>query len=814
MAENFDASEIGKLALDRPLRARLSQFRLWSSSQIANVSRRPTDLLVLAVCAVGLILIFFLLPEDLLTGLSVNPGLATIVDSTLLMGSVALIVWSLVILGASALSKTHRVLVIQLLIAVGIGWALSVSFARQIDMIEIFQIGSLGAWTPSWSYTLVIPVCTAVVSAASPFVSRPARTIGRVLIGVAFLGSIALAELLPTRSVALVLIAIGAGAITHIIFGTPSGGPSPDEVRTFLVSSGIDVQVMEEDVVGPGIHRMRGRLANGSYISVNVFAYDALDSQLWGGVTSHFKNRETKSRLVRARLDQAEHAMLMEALARQHGVATVPVLRLLETDRSDVLLVSEGYGETLADRGMTANLAREMWTLMVGLHRAGLVHSEMSLQAISVERDGNIAFNDLRSAYITDSTTGRVLDKVNVLALSAMSLSIDESVAIAQEFLSNDELREMIPYLQKAALSNSSSAAKNVNAKELRLQVVEATGGEDVQLARIRLVDLRSIITMGVVALVTVSLYGLITGVDFLEILRSIRDANPQIILFAFLLAPVVQTFFAFSTLGAASRPVKYFPALMLQYAIQFIAVTMPATAARMAMNIRFFQGFGFPPVQAVSIGVIDGFSGFVVQVVFLLTIWLLGLTSFTVSLGSIITESTGRDFSGLITIIEITLLLILLVVLAALIVQRTRTFVRSILPKMREMIRDSFGNVRESFSVVRKPRKILMLLGGNAGAQVMQAIVLGICLKGFGYEATLSQLILINTLVSLFAGLMPIPGGVGVAEAGYALCLQAIGVPADVALVTATTFRLVTFYLPPIYGFFGLRYLRRREYV
>jgi uncharacterized membrane protein YbhN (UPF0104 family) len=280
------------------------------------------------------------------------------------------------------------------------------------------------------------------------------------------------------------------------------------------------------------------------------------------------------------------------------------------------------------------------------------------------------------------------------------------------------------------------------------------------------------------------------------------------------LLAPVVQVFFAFSTLGAASRPVRYFPALMLQYAIQFIAVTMPATAARMAMNIRFFQGFGFPPVQAVSVGVIDGFSGFIVQVLFLLTIWILGLSGFTVSLGSIFTESTGRDFSGLVTIVEIVLVLILLLILVALIIRRVRTFVRSILPKVREMIRDSFNNVRESFSVVRQPRKILMLLGGNAGAQVMQAIVLGICLKGFGYDASLSQLILINTLVSLFAGLMPIPGGVGIAEAGYTLCLQAIGVPADIALTTATTFRLVTFYLPPIYGFFGIRYLRRREYV
>lgn len=174
VVEEFDDLDIGEVNLDHPLRSRFSQFRLWSSSQIANVARRPTDLMILAACAVGLIFIFFLLPEDVLTGLSVNPGLATVVDSMLLMGSIALIAWSLIIVGANALSKTHRVLVVQLLIAVAIGWVFSIFFARQIDMIEIFQIGSLGAWTSSWSYTLVIPVCSAVVSAASPFVSRPA----------------------------------------------------------------------------------------------------------------------------------------------------------------------------------------------------------------------------------------------------------------------------------------------------------------------------------------------------------------------------------------------------------------------------------------------------------------------------------------------------------------------------------------------------------------------------------------------------------------------------------------------------------------
>ena len=45
----------------------------------------------------------------------------------------------------------------------------------------------------------------------------------------------------------------------------------------------------------------------------------------------------------------------------------------------------------------------------------------------------------------------------------------------------------------------------------------------------------------------------------------------------------------------------------------------------------------------------------------------------------------------------------------------------------------------------------------------------------------------------------MPVPGGMGVAEAGYTAGLVALGVPNAAAMSTAMSFRLVTFYLPPM---------------
>ena len=83
-----------------------------------------------------------------------------------------------------------------------------------------------------------------------------------------------------------------------------------------------------------------------------------------------------------------------------------------------------------------------------------------------------------------------------------------------------------------------------------------------------------------------------------------------------------------------------------------------------------------------------------------------------------------------------------------------------------------------------------------------------------FGYSATLAELILVNTFVSLFAGFMPVPGGVGVAEATYTAGLIAIGIPESAAASTALMVRLITFYIPPMWASFAMRWMRAHRYL
>jgi hypothetical protein len=106
------------------------------------------------------------------------------------------------------------------------------------------------------------------------------------------------------------------------------------------------------------------------------------------------------------------------------------------------------------------------------------------------------------------------------------------------------------------------------------------------------------------------------------------------------------------------------------------------------------------------------------------------------------------------------------------------------------------------------------MVFAGKLGAQLLQAVILGLCLRAFGHHATMAELILVNSIADLLAGFMPVPGGMGVAEAAYTAGLVALGVPQrrrDVHRDRLPDGHL----LPPTdLGAIAMRWLRQHSYL
>jgi glycosyltransferase 2 family protein len=136
-------------------------------------------------------------------------------------------------------------------------------------------------------------------------------------------------------------------------------------------------------------------------------------------------------------------------------------------------------------------------------------------------------------------------------------------------------------------------------------------------------------------------------------------------------------------------------------------------------------------------------------------------------------------------------------------------------LPKVRARLLPPIRSALSSlWAVARDPGKRLELFGGNLLSELFYALTLGAACLAYGVDLTLAQLLLVNTAASAFSGLIPVPGGVGAAEASLTAGLVAMGVDESTAFAIAFTHRLCTYYLPPIWGYFSMRWLGRKGFI
>lgn len=89
----------------------------------------------------------------------------------------------------------------------------------------------------------------------------------------------------------------------------------------------------------------------------------------------------------------------------------------------------------------------------------------------------------------------------------------------------------------------------------------------------------------------------------------------------------------------------------------------------------------------------------------------------------------------------------------------------------------------------------------GKLGSILLLSAALGVFAAAPGTVVSFSDLIVVIISVSLLAGLLPIPGGIGVVESGITFGLVAAGMPEGAAFTAVILYRVATFYLPPGLG-------------
>jgi len=158
-------------------------------------------------------------------------------------------------------------------------------------------------------------------------------------------------------------------------------------------------------------------------------------------------------------------------------------------------------------------------------------------------------------------------------------------------------------------------------------------------------------------------------------------------------------------------------------------------------------------------------------------------------------------------TLLWIVVALVVVAVLAVVAVGRVR---RAIVDNVRRF----WPDVRAALGALRSMKKLALLVFGSIGTEVLFAIALGLFARAFGVHISIAELLVINIGVSLLGTLVPVPGNIGVAEFGLAIGLVSAGMSDETALAAVLLYRISTFYLPPLWGFFALHWLQRNRYL
>jgi uncharacterized protein (TIRG00374 family) len=811
----------GSGTTEHPTRRRARRavgIRIFSSASDAPRSRRPTDAIMLALAVLGAIALSFPAPGPTAIDTAATelvrqlPGL---VGWFWEAGYALLVIWGLglMVLALFAHGRKRLFLYEVLAAALALGFAVLAGSVSGTDPSTSLR-GLINTSSPPIYLAMRIALATAVIVTASPDLARPIRVVGRWLIGIGAVAAVALGAALPIGVAAGFLIGFASAAVVHLLVGSPGGRLTLDQVTDVLRELGVDATATRDAPLQPrGVALTLASTPEGRPLLVKIFGRDAWDGQLVSAAWYAIWHRGAK-RVGAGRLEQVEHEAFLTLAAERGGVPVMPVIAAGEVDQGDALLVIDASGRTVssldADQ-VDANLLRGSWQVLGGLHALGISHGRVNADTLIVRPDGSAAITDLGAARIAAPEGELHTDQAQLLVTTALAADTDRAVTAAADVLGNDGFAAVLPFLQPAAFEYDTRKAmhdQRLDLKSLRELIATKTGAEIPPLEPIQRVTWKSLLKLAVIGFLAYTLISAFANIGIDTIVSEFQDADWWLLLAALVLSPLSQIPQAFSTMGATLHEIRFAPVLMLQFGVQFISLVVPSSAARLALEVRFWERAGVPGAGALSIGMLDSFSTFVIQI--LLIVLILASDAVTVNLAtdtaSSSGDSSGFNWSALLTAI--------LLVVAALGIAYAFPKTRAKLDKFRETLREKWADAKEALRVLRHPKKVVLLLGGNLVAQVMLAIILSLCLRAFGQSASLAALLLVNTFVSLFAGFMPVPGGVGVAEAALTAGLIAIGIPEGTAASTAIAYRLATFYLPPLWGVFAMRWMKSQAHL
>jgi uncharacterized membrane protein YbhN (UPF0104 family) len=517
--------------------------------------------------------------------------------------------------------------------------------------------------------------------------------------------------------------------------------------------------------------------------------------------------RDSGPTLFHSRLQEVEHEAYLLLRATREGVDVPDLIEVGQAGPDAAVLVTRTVeGKPLADlapESVDDALLVRIWTAVAKLQDAGLAHGCLDSRHVVVKSDGSVIFIGLRTASSAAPPNRLGGDVATLLLSTAQIVGNDRAIEAAATALGVKQLADNVPYIQPSLVPREArrgvkGAKKTFDA--LRSAVAEKGGVEVPVLYEIRRVSRRQTLMFVGAAIGIWFLIGMVGGsVD--DLVNELQNANWAWVVLAFFMWFIVEIGYSISMLGAIppAYDVPFGPLTLLQIASAFLNLITSGMIAQFVMNTRFLQKRGVDVPTAVSASAVPPIVYTIVQVAVILLTW--GAAKEQFSLSDLGDGGTGSGNMRGVVLIILACVIGVAVVLGV--------------PKLRHKVMPSVKTVLHNlWTVVTSPRKIAYIFGGSFLTQIMYALILGCCLEAYGAHLSLAELLFVNTFVSLFGGLIPVPGGIGIYEAGLTAGLTAMGIDPATATAAVLTDRMLTAYIPPIFGYFSISWMTKHDYL
>jgi undecaprenyl-diphosphatase len=635
-------------------------------------------------------------------------------------------------------------------------------------------------------------VAAALAAAAGPYLSRTARRWSWVGVALAGVSVVHLGAHLPLDVLGGAALGWAVGAATHLAFGTPSVRPTTDEVTAALAEAGLgQVQVRIPSVDARGSTPFFATTESGEELFVKVVGREQLDADYLFKVFRYLRLRSLEDEAPFATAKRAvEHEAYLSLFAERTGVRTPPMVTVAPTADGGTLLAQRlvrgkgldaGGPEALADDRLD-----DLWGQVAILRRHRIAHRDLRLANALLDDRGQAWLIDFGFAEGGASDRRLAQDVAELLASSSLLVGADRSVAAARRVLGDDAVTAAVPLLQPLALSGATRGAMKSHAGLLdEVRTGAACGTEPPPPERLQRVRPR---TLAVLAALGLAVHVLLPQVGELgRTTDAIRDANWGWYAIAALASAATYFMAAVGMQGAVARHLPLGRTAQVQLANSFANRLTPGAIGGLGVSERYLERTGLDRGEAVAgVGLNSG-AGFVVHIAAMLV--------FLPIAGSHVGDVHLPDKWELLVAVVV-LFTVAGIVLWSPLGRRAKA-------PIGEAGRGLLG-------ALRSPARAAALFGGSAGTTAFYALALAACVEAFGGHLSVVKVVAVYLGGAAIAGVAPTPGGLGAMEAALVAGLTALGEDPGTAIAAVLGFRLLTFWLPTLPGFFALRSLRR----